>query len=147
MVLLGKIALGLAGVTVTGIGLLCSEGFVDVKVVETRPEVHHVYVVAPAILAPIGMHFVPKRHLQEAAEEIQPYLPTVRAALEELRASEDMTLVEVTEPDEHVRVAKSGGSIVVDVKDKDETVHVAVPIRAISSTIEELAAASPAAHP
>jgi prephenate dehydrogenase len=52
-------------------------------------------------------------------------------------------LVEVKEPGEHVRVAKEGGSIVVDVEEKDETVHVSTPIRAISSTVEQLAASAP----
>jgi hypothetical protein len=50
----------------------------------------------------------------------------------------------VKEPGQNVRVAKSGGSIVVDVNENDETVHVSTPIRAMSSAIEELAATSPA---
>jgi prephenate dehydrogenase len=70
-------------------------------------------------------------------------MPTIRAALDQLRESDDVTLVEVKEPGEHVRVAKEGGSIVVDVEEKDETVHVSTPIRAISSTVEQLAASAP----
>ncbi len=147
MVLIGKIALGLAGTMVAGVGLLCSEGFVEVKVVEKQPEVHHIYVVAPAVLAPIAVHFVPKRDLRNGAEQLSEWMPAIRAALDGLRDSEDITLVEVKEPGQHLTVQKSGGSIVVDVYDKDDTVHVSVPIRAISSTIEELAAASPATQP
>jgi hypothetical protein len=116
---------------------------IEVSVVERQPEVHHVYVIAPAMLVPIGMHFAPQRDLSRAAAQIQPWLPTIRAALDQLRESDDVTLVEVKEPSEHVRVAKEGGSIVVDVQDKDETVHVSTPIRAISSTIEQLAASAP----
>ena len=56
--------------------------------------------------------------------EIQPWLPTIRASLDALRESEDITFVEVKEPGQNVRVAKSGGSIVVDVNENDETVHV-----------------------
>ena len=147
MVLLGKIALGLTGVMVTGVGLLFSEGVVEVKVVEKQPEVHHIFVVAPAILAPIGMRFVPRHHLYEAAEQLRPHLPEIRAALEGLREADDMTFVDARDHDQHVQVMKSGGSIVVDVHDKDESVYVSVPIRAISSTVEELAAASPATQP
>lgn len=147
MILIGKIALGLVGTAVAGVGLLCSEGFVEVNVVEKHPETHHIFVVAPAMLAPIGMHFVPRHHLAEAARQVKPYLPVIHAALDGLRDTEDVTLVEVQEPDEHVTVRKEGGSIIVDVRDKDETVHVSVPIRAVSSTIEELAAASPATQP
>jgi hypothetical protein len=143
VVLFGKIALGIVGTAVAGVGLLCSEGLIEVKVVERAPEVHHVYVIAPAMLVPIGMHFAQRRDLWHAAAEIKPWLPTIRVALEQLRDTNDVTLVEVTEPGEHVRVAKEGRSIVVDVEDHDDTVHVSTPIRAISSTIEQLAAAGP----
>ena len=143
MILLGKIALGIVGTAVAGVGVLCSEGMIEVKVVERQPEVHHVYVIAPAMLVPIGMHFAPQRDLSRAAAQIRPWLPTIRAALDQLRETDDVTLVEVKEPGEHVRVAKEGGSIVVDVQDEDETVHVSTPIRAISSTIEQLAASGP----
>ena len=113
--------------------------------VETRqPEKHHVFVVAPAMLVPITMHFIPKEHLAEHVHEIQPWLPTIRASLNALSESDDITFVEVKEPGHNVRVAKSGGSMVVDVNENDETVHVSTPIRAMSSAIEELAAASPA---
>ena len=143
MILFGKIALGIVGTAVAGVGVLCSEGMIEVKVVERQPEVHHVYVIAPAMLVPIGMHFAPQRDLSRAAAQIRPWMPTIRAALDQLRESDDVTLVEVKEPGEHVRVAKEGGSIVVDVQDENETVHVSTPIRAISSTIEQLAASGP----
>lgn len=143
MVLLGKVALGIVGTAVAGVGMLCSDGMIEVKVVERQPEVHHVYVIAPAMLVPIGMHFAPRRELSRAAAQIQPWMPTIRAALDQLRESDDVTLVEVKEPGEHVRVAKQGGSIVVDVEDRDDTVHVSAPLRAISSTVEQLAASAP----
>jgi hypothetical protein len=143
VIFFGKIALAVVGTALAGVGLLCSEGLVEVKVVERQPEVHHVYVIAPAMLAPIAVHFAPQRHLSQAAAEIRPWMPTIRATLDQLRETDDMTLVEVKEPGEHVRVAKEGGSIVVDLEDPDHTVHVSTPIRAISSTMEQLAAAGP----
>jgi hypothetical protein len=146
MVFLGKVALGIAGTALAGVGLICSEGMIEVNVVEKQPVVHHVYVLAPAMLVPIGMHFVPSSKLGQAATELGPWMPTIRAALEQLRAGEDIKLVEVREPGQHVLVTKDGGSVVVDVTDKDETVHVSAPIRAIESTIEQLAAASPDTH-
>ena len=144
MILLGKIGIGIVGTALAGAGVICSEGMISVNVQTRAPEKHHVYVVAPAMLVPIAMQFIPKEHLAEHAREIQPWLPTIRASLEALRESEDITFVEVKEPGQNVRVAKSGGSIVVDVNGNDETVHVSTPIRAMSSAIEELAAASPA---
>ena len=53
MVLLGKVALGIAGTAVAGLGLICSEGMIEVNVVERQPEAHRVYVLAPAMLVPI----------------------------------------------------------------------------------------------
>jgi hypothetical protein len=143
MVLLGKVALGIAGTALAGLGLICSEGMIEVNVVEKQPEAHHVYVLAPAMLVPIATHFVPSRKLGRASAEIRPWMPTICAALEQLRAGEDVTLVEVREPGQHVLVAKWGGSVVVDVTDKDDIVHVSAPIRAIESTVEQVAAASP----
>jgi hypothetical protein len=147
MILLGKIGLGLVGTALAGTGIICSEGMITVNVVERQPEKHHVFVVVPAMLVPIGMHFVPREHLAESASEIQPWMPTIRAALDELRDSEDITFVEVNSAEQNVRVSKDGGSIVVDVNDAAETVHVSTPIRAMRSAIEELAAASPAHQP
>ena len=144
MILLGKIVLGAAGVGLAGAGVLCSDGLVQVKVIEREPSGHHINVIAPAMLAPIAVHFAPRRCLAQATREIQPYMPVVRAALEGLRDSHDMVLVEVKEPGEHVEVAKSGGSIRVDVDDEGEIVHVSAPIRAITSTVEQLASANAA---
>ncbi len=140
MILLGKIVLGVAGVGLAGAGVLCSEGLVHVKVVEKQPQGFHMNMIAPAMLAPIAVHFVPSRDLAPATRQIQPYMPTIRAALDGLRDSEDIVFVDVQEPGEHVHVSKSGGSIVVDVDGDDETVYVSTPIRAVSSTVDELVA-------
>jgi hypothetical protein len=143
MILFGKIVLGMAGTALAGIGILCSEGMVQVKVVEKHPQGHHINVIAPALLGPIAVHCVPRHDLADASRQIQPYLPTVRAALDALRDADDIVFVEVKERDQHVQVAKSGGSIVVDVDDPDETVHVSTPIRAIASVVEQVADAEP----
>ena len=142
MILLGKIVVGMAGVTLAGTGLLCSEGLVHVKVTEKESRGLHINVIVPAMLAPIAVHFAPQRHLAQTAQEIQPYIPAIRAALEGLHDTDDVVIVEVKEPDERVRVSKSGSAIIVDVDDADETVQVSTPIRAISSTVEQLTAAS-----
>lgn len=142
MILLGKIALGIAAMVATAGGLICSEGMIEVKVVEKQPEVHRVYVIAPALLVPMAVHFVPSHNFEQASAELRPWMPTIRAALDQLPEVDDVTVVEVTEPGQHVVVAKRGGSVVVDVTDHDDIVHVSTPIRAISSTIEQIAAAS-----
>ena len=140
MILLGKLALGVGGSIVVAAGLLCSEGLLRVDVRESGPEAHHIFIVAPAVIAPIGIRFVPSAKLQDAAQQIRPWMPAIRAGIASLREENDMTLVDVSDAEEHVSVRKEGGSIVVDVKDANENVHVSAPLRAISSTVEEIAA-------
>jgi len=142
MLLLGKIALGMTGVVFAGAGVICSEGFVQVKVIQKQADGHHINVIAPAVLGPIAAHFVPARNLDDASRQIRPYLPLIDTTLDALRQADDIVLVDVREPGEHVQVMKSGGSIVVDVDDPNETVHVSAPLRAISGTVDQLASAA-----
>lgn len=139
MILFAKVVLGMSGVGLAGAGVLCSEGLVNVNVVEKRPQGVHIHVIAPAMLAPIAVHLAPQSALADAARQIQPNMPVIRAALDGLRDSDNVVLVEVKEPDEHVQVEKLGGSIIVDVDDAGETVHVSAPLGAISNTVEQLA--------
>ncbi len=142
--ILAKVALGTLGTVAVGGAILCSEGMITVQVQEHGPKGSHVSVVAPAMLVPIGMSFVPQEKLREAGGEIRPYLPTIRAALDELARCDDATFVEVNGPAEHVRVAKHWGALVVDVTDAEDMVHVSVPIRAARRVIERLTEAGPA---
>jgi hypothetical protein len=142
MIALGKVALGISGVIFTGVGMLCSEGFVHVKVVEKRPQGHSINVIAPAVLAPIAAHFIPQRNLRDASQQFRQYLPAINAALKSLGQTDDFLIVEVKEPHEHVQVMKSGESIVVDVDDPDETVEVSAPLGAMSGAVDQIAAAA-----
>jgi hypothetical protein len=139
MILLGKIALSFAGAGLAGAGVLCSEGFVHVKVHEKQPNGTHFSIVAPAMLAPIAAHLAPRSALTHSNAQLRQNLPVVRAALEGLRDCDDVVLVEVHGPGEYVHIATSGGSIIVDVDDPDDTVHISAPIRAISSTVDQIA--------
>jgi hypothetical protein len=143
MILLAKVALGMAGAAFVGAGLLCSEGFVQVKVDQKDPQGHHIDVIAPAALGPIAAHFIPARNLEDASRQIRPWLPVIDTSLDALRATNDIVLVEVSEPGQHVKVSKIGGSIVVDVNDQNETVHVSAPLRAIEGTVDDIASAGP----
>jgi hypothetical protein len=149
MILAAKIALACAGTVVAGTTVLCSGGFLRVNITERGPEPHHMNVIAPAMLVPIavrlGSHFQPRRKIDEAADKLQPWMPVIHTALTELNSLDDMTLVEVSESGDHVRVEKVGSAIVVDVDDKDTVVHISAPIRAISSTIQQIADAADSA--
>lgn len=142
MLLLGKIGIGFASTLLVGAGILSSEGFIHVKVNEKQPNGKHLSLVLPAMIMPVAAHFVPKRNLEDAAANVRQYLPVIHAALSGLRdCPDDTTLVEVVDEDSHVTVVKDGGSVIVDADDPQETVHVAVPLRATERTIDEIAEA------
>jgi hypothetical protein len=143
MLLVGKILLGAAGSVVAMGAMISSEGFVNVKVRETKPDGVHLHIFAPVILMNIGLHFVPQRNLKNAAEQVKPWLPVIDATVKGLKDSENVQLVEVTGPDHHVKVATDGGYMVVDVTDPGDEVHVALPLSEIDRAAHEIAAAGP----
>lgn len=141
MILLAKLGVGVLGTALVTGAALSSEGFIHVKVDEKEADGHHINLIVPAALVPVGLKFVPRQHLAEAAQNLRANMAIIDAALPALEQCPDGVLVEVTDPGEHVLVAKSGGSIVIDVTDPDETVHVSVPLRAAESAIHQIAAA------
>jgi len=143
MILVAKLALGALGTMVTAGAIVSSEGFISVRVHEKKPSGTHLTIYVPALLADEGIRFVPKEKLQEASEQIRPWLPTIHAAIDGMRSEGDTTFVEVTEPGQHVVVATRNGAIVVDVDDENETVHVSTPLRTIDAAVDKIAAAGP----
>lgn len=139
MILLAKIGLGVASAAVAGAGLLCSEGFVSVKVDKRGPDPHRVRIVAPALLVP-AVAYVASRttNIDREMRDVKEWLPVAQAAAAALSNTDDVTLVEIEDHDEHVRVAKRFDKIVVDVDAPDATVHVSVPLRAVNSTLNAL---------
>ncbi len=161
MILLGKIVLGMAGVGLAVASVLCSDGFVNVNVIAKQPDGVHIHMIAPAMLAPLAVRLAPiavrfsppaatpdpQRVMAQADCQIRQQLPFIRAALSSLRDAGDFTLVEVDEPGAHVQVSKAGGAIIVDVDNSAAIVHVSAPIRALASTINQLAYAAPNPNP
>lgn len=140
MIFLAKLGIGFAGTVLVGGAALCSEGFIHVKVHEKQAEGTNISLIVPAAVAPLALHFVPNTNLSQASAEVRPYLRLLDVAIPALENSPDGVLVEVTDPKEHVVVTKAGGSIIVDVNDQNDIVHVAVPLRAARSSIHEIAA-------
>jgi hypothetical protein len=62
MILLGRVALGITGIVFAGVGMLCSDGFVHVKVEEKQAQGHHIDVIAPAVFVPFEINLL--RRLQ-----------------------------------------------------------------------------------
>ena len=138
MILLAKVSLIAVGTAVAAGAMISSEGFVQVKVHEKGPGGHNISIVAPATLITGSMRFVPREHLREASEQMKEWGPTAKAIIEQLNQTDDFTLVEVTNKDQHVKVSKEHGSVIVDVNDPENSVYVSTPLRAIESTMDEI---------
>ena len=68
-------------------------------------------------------------------EEWEPFVDAIFAGLEECP---DVTFVEVVDRGDHVKVAKRGGKIRVEVEDPDVSLKVSVPIRPVRRTVTAL---------
>ncbi|HEY7351455.1 MAG TPA: hypothetical protein VH596_01695 [Terriglobales bacterium] len=142
MIFLAKLGIGVLGTALVGAAAVSSEGFIHVRVHEKQPNGTNVNLLVPAALATTALEFVPARNFHHGSHELRECLPIIDAAIPALRDAPDGLLVEVEDPDEHVRVAKAGGSLMVDVNDSDEVVHVSVPLRAAQIAIHQVADAS-----
>jgi len=142
MIFLAKLGIGAMSTVLVAGAALSSEGFIHVRVHERQADGTHLNLIVPAALVSAGIRFVPSERLAEASQNVRPYLPIIDAAIPALEDCPDGVFVEVTDNDEHVVVAKRGSSIVVDVNDHGDIVHVSVPLRAAQSSIHEIAAAN-----
>jgi len=141
MIFLAKLGVGVLGTALVGSAALSSEGFVHVRVHEKAADGTHLSLIVPAVIVPAVLGVMPPHRLAQAAAKLRPYLPVVDVALPALERCPDGVLVEVIDPKEHVVVAKVGDSVVVDVNNLGDTVHVAVPLRAAQSSLHEIASA------
>jgi hypothetical protein len=142
MIFLAKLGAGVLGTALLGAAALSSEGFIHFKVHEKRVGGTRVNLIVPAALVPVSLKLVPDHRLAGASEQLRLYLPIIDAAVPALEDCPDGVLVEVIDENDHVRVKKDGGALVVDVNDPDNVVHVSVPLRAAQSSIHEIAEAN-----
>jgi hypothetical protein len=141
MILLAKFGVGVLGTAVFAGAALSSEGFIHVKVHEKQADGFNLNLIVPAALVPTGLHFMPKERLREHGGNLRDVLPIIDAAVPALEDCPDGVLVEVVDANDHVLVTKSGSSLVVDVNDPGDEVHVSVPLRAAQSSIHMIAEA------
>ena len=139
--ILGKIVLG---TMLLGGAVVMQDGIISVNVREKQPGGHHIWFVAPGSIVPFGLKLAPAHDLKDHMRDARQWMPVVRAALDALEKSPDGVFVEVETPDQHVRVQKSWGRLLVDVDDPREEVHVAVPLRVVRHTLSEMEELQPA---
>jgi hypothetical protein len=134
MTLLG----GTLGMLVVGGAFVYNEGAVRVDVRERTRNGEHIYLVVPAVVLPVAARLVPRDKLKDARGKIRPWLPTLKAASEELARCPDGPLVEVDSNREHVRIHKQDRSLFIDVDSEEETVHVSFPLQAAADMVSQL---------
>lgn len=140
--LAGTGTLMLAGAVAVG-GMVYDAGAVRVQVDERHARGHHIHLVVPAAVLPTALSFVPDHCLRDASKEVRPWLPAIKVAMEELAKYPDVTLVEVDDAQDHVRIAKRGNAISIEVNAPDETVHVSVPLHTINAAMQRIASVNP----
>ena len=143
--MIAKILLGLAGSAILAGSYVVEQGAVRVSVDENFPDGHHVHLIVPAAVVPLAVAFVPQREMSRAGHDAGRFMPAVRAACESLSRQADFELVNVQDGEQHVRIAKQGDLVVVDVEDESETVHVSVPLKTIDKIARDLQRSQPPA--
>jgi len=131
------------GTFVLGAAVIYDGGAVHVCVHEKRPGGTNIRLLVPAVVIPAALRLAPERDLQKASAEIQPYLPAIKIAAEELAKCPDGPLVLVTSPKERVSIVKRGESLVIDVDSPEETVHVSFPLKMVHSVARRFEAMGP----
>ena len=116
------------------------QGSIGVSVHEKGPGGTDLALAVPAFLVTGVIHFVPDSLVlpPEAAVEVEPWLPSMRAASSALAECPDAVFVRVTSKRENVMIAKKDGHLVVQVRSEDADVDVRIPIRAADSVIAKL---------
>jgi len=138
MILLAKVGLGVASTVAVAGAYTFHQGVIRVDVDEFRSGGSHVHFWAPAAVVPMALRFVPQQHLRHAGREAQEAMPIVRALFHELKNYPNTTFVEVTDGDQHVRIATEGSRLAIDVTEPDQNVHLRVPIATVEDTFAQL---------
>jgi hypothetical protein len=139
MILLAKVALGFGTTLAVAGAYTFHQGVIRIDVDEFREGGSHVHMWVPAVVVPMALHLVPKHHLNHGSLEAREAMPIVRTMFHELRNYPNTLFVEVSEGDQHVRVATEHGALAIDVTEKgQEDVHLRVPISTVEDVFAQL---------
>jgi len=143
MLIIAKVALGLGATLAVSGAYVFHEGVISVDVDEARSGGSHVHFWVPATAVSLGLRVAPHRHLEEAAAQVRPYLPVLRAIAKELKKYPNIELVDVKDGKDHVRISTVDGRITIDAVSTSETVHLRVPIETLDDVADRLEAEAP----
>jgi|SRR5271166_244691 len=143
MLFLAKAAFGVtAGLALTT-AYVFHEGVIRVDVDEYRAEGSHVHFWVPATTVSAGLRLAPRRHLQQAATQVRPYLPLLREISKELQKYPNAEFVDVHDGTDHVRVTMREGKLTIDAVTDAEKVHVTLPVETIRDVADRLEDVAP----
>lgn len=144
MLLAAKIALGCGA----GLALMTvytfRQGVIRIDADENRPNGSHVHLWFPAAGVSMAMHMVPSRRFRHASEEAQRFLPVLHVIAKELDKYPEAEFMDIQDGSQHAHVRTHNGSLLVDVDEPDEHVHVACPLVTIDDVATQLASYAPA---
>jgi hypothetical protein len=143
MLLLAKAALTIGGALALATAYTFHEGVISVDVDEARAGGSHVHSWVPATVVPMALQLTPRKHLREAAERAQEFLPTIRALTRGLEKYPNADLVEVMDEDQHVQIRTQNGKLRIDVDAPDEHVHIACPLATLEDVSSSLESNAP----
>lgn len=141
--LLAKVGIAFCGALVFAGAYVFHDGLMRVD--EDHGDGRQMHVWLPAAIVPTAMHFVPRRHLEHAAVQMGPWLPTLRVLTKELEKYREAQFVDVRDVNEHVRIGTHNGKLLIDVDEPGERVHVSCPLVMMREVANELEADAPGA--
>jgi len=125
------------------IGAVYAWGGVMTVQVQDRNEGVNLYLPLPIAVVDAavitGGLMLPDERLLELDVDLGQWEPMLRSLVEALDDCPDVTLVEVQDGSEHVKVYKEHGVLKVEVDQDDVRIRVAVPTRAVERNAKRLA--------
>ena len=118
---------------------LARDGVVTVRI-EDPNESFSINLPLPGVIIEAGAAAAPwamgRHEMDEMREQIGVWGPLVIAAVEGLEELPDVTLVEVVDGDDHVRISKVDGEIQILVDESDGShIEITVPVRALRRSV------------
>lgn len=92
----------------------------------------------PAFLVRLAVTMAPIELPDDAARELRPHLPLLRAIADEFRTCPDGVFVEVKSATESIRIAKQGDVLSIYVDDESDEVRLDVPMSCVRTVVSKL---------
>jgi hypothetical protein len=144
MLIIAKVALGLGATLAVSGAYVFHEGVINVDVDEFGSGGSHVHFWVPAMAVSLGLRVVPRQHIEQAAAQVQPFLPVLREMAKELKKFPNAKFVEVKDGTDHVYIGTLDGKLRIDAVNHTETVHLRIPVETIEDVADRLEADAPA---